>query len=366
MVRPDKITEIDDELSLLWLVIKCDNETLTFEFESDSARIVTVGSAAHSDVRLDVPGAAPLVCYFERDGEKIWLVPGYRCKHLRVDTTLVERPRRLGWRNIVEFSGITLEVRVREEPPTSPENGLPVYYSNGKGHSLEHETGRVISGESVSFGDNLEEFEEDFPTKPSVPTSQRSARMVHREGMAAALEPESPFTEVAGSASEGVVCRPIVSVGESRSSDAAIPLERQVVYGRLDTALVPKTGLYVEMEPGYEPLSMSPSVISLRALRKPASQPLAVLGELTRRRPILVAVGASCGSVVLFLILSAVVRTRPSTNAFGRDMPEVRAASATQAPVSSYGQVPSPKRNDCLDSPSDRCVVPAKEPKSSR
>ncbi|MGC4068041.1 MAG: hypothetical protein QM784_26010 [Polyangiaceae bacterium] len=104
----------------LWLVVKSVERSWVFEMPAECTRVVTMGAAEHVDIRLNSPAAPPLACYFEREGDAIRIVPAYLSEHLRVDTTVAERPRWIMRRSIVELPGVVLQVRVRDEPPTSP------------------------------------------------------------------------------------------------------------------------------------------------------------------------------------------------------------------------------------------------------
>jgi hypothetical protein len=345
MVRPDRIAEIDDKGTSLWLVVKWGEQTLAFEFESDSARIITVGSAEHSDVRLDDVEAAPLVCYFERDRDKLWLVPGYRCKHLRADTTIVERPRKLRWRSIIEYPGMTLEVRVREEPPTSPDNEkpLPVSFFSDKTSSSDEPT--VTLGRVVVLDEQWNEIEEEIPTLVSVPTSRRSAPYVLNEPSASERELGQDELRIVG--------RPIVSIGEESTEQKLRTNEFGAFHDVLNQPRLKET----RYEAQSEPLSMSPSVISLRVEGTRNRHLLAALGETTRRRPGLVALGASVGAGVLVMLMLFVSRIISSNSFDGRDgHSNASRAAASVVPNANFGQIQSPGAAGCASQHENRCA----------
>jgi hypothetical protein len=345
MVRPDRIAEIDDHGASLWLVVKWGEQTLAFEFESDSARIVTVGSAEHSDVRLDDVDAAPLICYFERDRDKLWLVPGYRCKHLRADTTLVERPRKLGWRSIIEYPGMTLEVRVREEPPTSPDNEKPSPISFFSDNTSSFDEPTVTLGRVVVLDDQWNEIEEEIPTLVSVPSSRRIIPCAPNHPPTSERELEMDEARIVG--------RPIVSIGEESTGH---PLHSDE-YGNFEEVSNHPRMKESQSEAQYEPASMAPSVISLRVEGTRGRHLLAMLGETTRRRPGLVALGASVGASLLVIVM-LMVSHAISSSSFERRDGHINASrtAASIVPSANFGQVRLPEAGGCASRENQRCA----------
>lgn len=262
MVELEGTREESGALLSLWLVVKYEGTTYAYEMVAGANRAVTVGSSDHVDIRTYQPDVPPIACFFERVCDEIWLVPGYRGQvMLRVDTQLIEIPQRIWRRAIVELPNVTLEVRVREEPPTNPDNAPPIRYGvlAEPSWSRARETGVPLLEQDLVCG-GLAEAQPDSLTmristrrfQSQVPIPSRVANVsCPSEGVSVALEPSA-----------------ILSVGEPLSSYP-----------------VPSSSAPVVMVSGA-PLSLPP-------------QSLARLGTFATRRPLLTLLGAIMGAVVL-------------------------------------------------------------------
>lgn len=101
----------------LWLEVHHDGRTQVFCFAPDEERAIALGSLPRADIRVARPGISPVHFHFEREGDRIILVPAYNAE-VRVNSILVQRPVPLPEHALLQFSGIRIEAFVRS---TSPE-----------------------------------------------------------------------------------------------------------------------------------------------------------------------------------------------------------------------------------------------------
>lgn len=101
-----------------WLVIRRDLDVSTYEFYPEGDTTVVVGSSANAQVQ--VQGAAPIAFYLERLGNDLCLTPCYSGTDLRVDAQVVRNRTTISERAVVELGATRLELRIRDTPPTIP------------------------------------------------------------------------------------------------------------------------------------------------------------------------------------------------------------------------------------------------------
>lgn len=106
---------IEDYLPL-WLELRVDESSWLFEFPAGEQRAVVVGSHATSDVQVTRDGVASTHLHFEREADRIVVVPGYRAA-LIVDHVPAPEPVALAKRARVEFCGAVLVAIVHDVPP---------------------------------------------------------------------------------------------------------------------------------------------------------------------------------------------------------------------------------------------------------
>lgn len=97
------------------------DRVLEFHPGVEGARLV--GSAGNADVILRQPGILPVHCYFEREGDHIWLWPGQRSAVVRVNYETISGRERLGSRTIVELGESRMQVAVLEAEEDAPLHG---------------------------------------------------------------------------------------------------------------------------------------------------------------------------------------------------------------------------------------------------
>lgn len=100
----------------VWLELRVDESSWLFEFPAGEQRAVVVGSHATSDVQVTRDGVASAHFHFEREGDGIVVVPGYRAA-LIVDHVPAPEPLTLAKRGRVEFCGTVLVAIVHDVPP---------------------------------------------------------------------------------------------------------------------------------------------------------------------------------------------------------------------------------------------------------
>jgi hypothetical protein len=103
---------IADSNSFVFVELTTDGVTKTLALPPREERALTVGSADGADFLVDRARAAPVQFHLDRCNEAVWLVPAYGVGDLRVNAALASGPIPLEARNVVEFRGIQLELRV--------------------------------------------------------------------------------------------------------------------------------------------------------------------------------------------------------------------------------------------------------------
>lgn len=100
----------------LWLEVHHDGRTHVFCCAPNEERAIVLGSLPRADIRVSGLGIAPVHFHFERQGDRIMLVPTYNAE-VRVNAMLVRGPVPIPQHAVVEFSGIRIEALVRVIPP---------------------------------------------------------------------------------------------------------------------------------------------------------------------------------------------------------------------------------------------------------
>ena len=103
-------------LGTYWLCIRLDDRSWIFELGPDEDRAIVVGALLRAHVRVDRREIAPVHFHFEREGDTIRLVPGYRAD-LIVNGVAVSGMQSLDRQAVIEFSGCRMEVRVTAVRP---------------------------------------------------------------------------------------------------------------------------------------------------------------------------------------------------------------------------------------------------------
>jgi hypothetical protein len=310
----------------LWVVASGGGYWNCFELGGPPCRPIVIGSAPDADIRVVDPSLAPVQCYLQREGDEIWLFPVCSANVIRVDSVTVIRPMRLWRRCVVEVSGIAIDVRIREEPPTAPDHEVPTQRaeslhapaatpgsvsndrqpgallgprllrpeSGDRSPSVSGATGteglaaipvsRIISVES-SDGDVMRD-PESYPDSATPLGNLRQATSAPAIGLWQAGHPAAPSAKIAEARADQAF-RPLSAaerVARSRVGDSGrgAPLS----YHNHDANEPP-------------PSSTSPTVASVRDIAHGSAQRLEQLGILTRRRPWLVTLGAVLGAFAI-------------------------------------------------------------------
>ena len=95
----------------LGLRLRLGERTWAFELGPGEERAIVVGCLFRAHVRIDRQGIAPVHFHFEREGNEIRLVPGYR-SDLLINGAPVSGVRTLAGRSVIEFSGYQMEVEI--------------------------------------------------------------------------------------------------------------------------------------------------------------------------------------------------------------------------------------------------------------
>jgi len=299
MVHPDTIKDITDDVTSLWLIVTIADLSSVFEFPAGQTRPITVGAAAHADVRVRYEDAPPMVCYIEREGDSLWLVPAYRSQSLRCDASLVERPRQLWRRSVIELPGHTISVRIRQEPPTCPNFERPRSHPGDWGEGTHAASGPLQQASSTALRLDGTQTSQGAPPSQSGPVSCEakvlSSGPNETGGSAATLGAIMPSQIVAIERTERPADSEPGRVRSEKNRD-----ERGLFYS--------VASLAEDWAAETAPPSTSPAVVSIRAAQRRGTHPLALLGEFAKRRPTITAIGASLGSFILFVVMTGISR----------------------------------------------------------
>jgi hypothetical protein len=301
----------------LWVVATRGGEWNCFELVGSRCRPIVIGSAPDADIRVVDPSQAPVLCYFQREGDEIWLVPVGSANVIRVDAATVTRPMRLWRKCVVQVAGTSIDVRIREEPPTAPDHevptqraeSLPTPDARSGCATYDRPSDAPIGSEWLPS-----EYRERSPDLIGGVGSERFAtipvsRIISVEGSDSdASPPAEPRLRSA---------RPLDSYSEPASApaidrrqawDAAVPragqafrqlpvVERVARPFESNGGELAPLGMLVQDNNEPPPSSTSPTVASVRNVAHGPARRLEQLGILTRRRPWLVTLGAILGAV---------------------------------------------------------------------
>ncbi len=158
--------------SPLWLEVRHKDLTWLFELKAGEERAVVVGSQHRADVCLARPGIASMHFHFEREGDAIMAIPGYRAE-LRVNSVKALEPYPIRTHATVEFCGASLEVTTHRQRPSHLE--LTAYADRSSGldylQSLPENTdptgiaATAVSGVSPVSQDTLQVVRAAFVTE---------------------------------------------------------------------------------------------------------------------------------------------------------------------------------------------------------
>jgi hypothetical protein len=317
----DQPTDSNDSQNIvmpLWVVVTRGVQSESFEVEGHSRRTIVIGSGRHADIRLCDSQVAPEECYLTREGDEFWLVPRGR-GNVRIDSVAVHESTRLWRRCSLEVGGHLLVLRIREEPPTSPDHERP--------DLLAVPSDRISVSEIVSVGvggiGGLEaSAEQPFAppsvsnpgdvgpaTWPSLGTERASHSRVVEGELPPALTPGWGMA-VTGSDSFCANQPPIMasiprepSLGFSPAlpvwTQASPALAPRIAAHRMDEPLAPPSSSSLRDWGEAPPSSTSPAVVSVRLGPVGPVHRLEQLGLLTQRRPGLVAGGVIIGACII-------------------------------------------------------------------
>ncbi len=149
-----------------------------FHLSASDERVITVGATTGADIQFDAADISPIHFYFERLDDDVWIVPAYCVSGLRVNSTKVTVPQRLGARAKVEFGSIVLDLEV-----TYPNNGAA---RSGQYPDL------CESSSDLAIGEDSEPTHQAWPTGERAETHlERSivTLMVPRHALVSRLDP---------------------------------------------------------------------------------------------------------------------------------------------------------------------------------
>lgn len=229
--------------SPLWLEIRHKELTWLFELKAGEERAVVVGSQHRADVCLARPGIASMHFHFEREGDAVTVIPGYRSE-LRINSVRALEPCPIRTHAIVEFCGASLEVTTHRQRPSHLELTAYVERTSGLDYlqSLPEDTdptgvaATAVSGVSHVSLDTLEVVRAAFVTERIV-----------REPAADADRPVARLSGPALGAPLGPQGTVIMSRAELRKHEDQLPEPSAWAQARLgNTERIPMAALAIE------------------------------------------------------------------------------------------------------------------------
>jgi len=109
----------DDRLGpdgLLWLEVRFGRRVQVFCCAPDDDQAIVLGGKRSADIRVMGPGVAPVIFHFEREADRLLIVPAYGVQ-VRVNSILARGPTPVPTHALLEFSGIRLEVLTHSACP---------------------------------------------------------------------------------------------------------------------------------------------------------------------------------------------------------------------------------------------------------
>ncbi len=101
-----------------YLVVRVGDLVNCYAYPLDTDRVVAIGNADNVELRLAHRNVGSLLCYFERIGDAVWLIPAYISSVLRVDAACVAGPQPLGEQALIEYEDWVLRIEWGTLPPS--------------------------------------------------------------------------------------------------------------------------------------------------------------------------------------------------------------------------------------------------------
>lgn len=150
------------ENSPLFLELELENGPRhCFEFGANDDRAFVVGSIPQADLRLARDGVPPVAFHLEREGDAIYLTPGYGTE-LCVNAQLATRRTELTHAAVLEFQNITLKARIYSKRPLSE----PPYARTTQEHVRAFLFDQPLDSETVRYSVSRLEIAPEFPPSP--------------------------------------------------------------------------------------------------------------------------------------------------------------------------------------------------------
>jgi hypothetical protein len=119
MHTTEDLTQPDPMNGPIWLELIWDGGSRLFELEASSERSIVIGSMPGAQVRIEKPGVSPVHLHFERERDRVVVIPAYQAD-LRVNAARVGEPCPLQERALIEFCDLVVEVVIHRERPVRP------------------------------------------------------------------------------------------------------------------------------------------------------------------------------------------------------------------------------------------------------
>jgi len=100
----------------LWLEVCHSSEAWLFELGANDDIAIAVGSHSSAQIQIGQPGVAATHFHFEREGNTVVVVPGYRAG-LRINSIKASGPTPLTEHTTIDFCGVSLDAKVHRKQP---------------------------------------------------------------------------------------------------------------------------------------------------------------------------------------------------------------------------------------------------------
>ncbi len=390
----------------LWLRVGWEAASQVFEFPSGHARAIAVGSSRTCDVRLRRRGLPPVCFCFERENDRILVVP-MSDGDLRVGGIRVSRPQSLAGDVLIEFGGATVNAMVltdaaEDAEPTSELPTRETLSSHMRQVSADADPTSVATA-AVKFEPAIalpletaprtvaedvtalptevmpvfrfwDEPARDAPTHTPIPaaaarpTPSRTGASLKTAKLGTAASFRDDATEKAGNpgpCSAVIIGDPRISTQDTTSFDLAAlrapgASTKESDSDRKERA---KSVAPARSHRNHTPQLTNDGVVN-HASRKPARQ-FAIsaiesatrLGFLARRRPLHVAAAGLAAAVTVVLLLLGARQVTASKTTLPMAATRVAAPQASDPPAAPPIVIPSPAASQAQRSPDSPALL---------
>lgn len=229
---PEKTSTSEQATSTsLWLELSLAERRWLFELKSGDDRAIVVGSDVNSDVLVVRPGVGSTHFHFERAGDAILLVPGYRAA-LRVNAVRAVEPLPLPPRATIELLNLSLEAVTHSEkpehmrvtePPASPSLLAPREYMENLPDETDPTGFTLAPPSTVMSRPDFDTVEAPRPTFDTQPLPRVALEPDRTPMLTAATASRNSTARPAPIGPQGTVMLPVPNLDEDVAGARPMP-----------------------------------------------------------------------------------------------------------------------------------------------